>query len=633
MKLLALFVFLIAAGKTLAQGDRRAGRWFQQARQYYSLQQYQEAIETCDRILERDSGYVDAYLLMADIFRETRQVSQEFDYLEIASEWISRPLIFFRLGEAGFSLGKYEQALFAYRKYLDLASPGSKRVLEAERKIENCRFAMDAMKHPVKFQPQPLSEQVNSEFDEYWPSLTIDGARLVFTRLLQVPGQLRQEDFYTSELDSLGWSLAQALTELNTPENEGAQSISADGRMLFFTACNRVGGMGSCDIYYSLKKGDRWGSPVNLGAPVNSGAWEAQPSLSSDGETLFFTSNRPGGKGEKDIWFTRLLKMEENGRLKWSEPINAGDSINSPGNEISPFVHASNKSLYFASDFHTGMGGYDLFMASISQDSVFSWPVNLGYPVNTFNNEQGIFISTSGETAFFSSTRNRDQGLDIFTFKLDESIRPEPATYVRAKVTDASTRSPVQAQIQLDDLTRGKDQVRTETTDSSGELLLCLPAGADYAFSVSKQGYLFYSDIFRLAEHREFLDPYHLDIELMPVQVGAEMNLYNIYFETDSFAILPPSEPELMRLVRFLNTNPGLSVEVQGHTDNTGISSRNQTLSELRAQSVVRYLVEKGISKNRLKSEGYGENRPVAGNDTPEGRQLNRRTTIRILEN
>ena len=628
-----VIMLLVCTNFVFAQNDRRSERWFSQARQYFQQQSFEPAIDYCERILQRDSSYVDAHLMLADIYRETQNSDKEILHLQKAAALVKNQLVYFRLGEVHFSVGQYSDALVAYQKYSDLANKESSRTVEVERKIENCLFALDAIENPVEFQPRRLPDALNSVFDEYWPSLSIDGKKLVVTRLVKTPGQLPQEDFYISEFGPDGWEQAEAMKDLNTPENEGAQSLSADGSILFFTACNRSGGMGSCDIYYSFRKNSKWSRPINAGPPLNTKYWEAQPSVSSDGRTLYFTSNRPGGKGEKDIWRAEIAGVDENGLLKWDEPWNPGGSINTPGNETSPFIHAGNKSFYFASDYHTGMGGFDLFLVTIKNDSVFSAAQNLGYPVNTFNNEQGLFVSTDGQTAYFSSERNEKSGLDIYSFTLDESIQPEPATYVHATVVDAISGNPVTAKVELVNLTNKEQPARNEETDNNGEMLLCLPSGADYSFSVSREGYLFYSDAFELTESRQVYDPYELTIELTPVQVGAEMNLYNIYFETDSFTILPESEPELMKLVEFLKTNPGLKVEIQGHTDNTGRTESNQELSEQRAKSVAGYLTAHGIKSTRLSTAGYGEDRPVATNETPEGRRMNRRTTIKVLEN
>lgn len=631
---LGWFLFLIFLGIgtiTSAQPDKRINRWFEGAEQSYKIGDYKQAIDYAEKILERDSTFNQANLLLADIYHSTGNTGKEISSLKRAAKHSESQLIYFRLGEAFYSLGNYQDALNAYQKYIAISGSVSSRIDDVTRKIENCRFAVGAIENPVEFQPERLPDEVNSKFDEYWPSLSIDGRNLVITRLINMAGRIPQEDFYISEFDSLGWSQAKPLVELNTPENEGAQSLSADGTILFFTACNRAQGLGSCDIYYSFRKNGSWARPVNAGIPLNTRQWEAQPSFSSDGRTLFFTSNRGGGKGKKDIWKAEITGVDALGKLEWNEPVNLGDSINTPGDEISPFIHASNKSFYFASNYHTGMGGFDLFLAEVHNDSVFSMPKNLGYPVNTLNDEQGLYVSTSGEKAFFASERS-NSGLDIFSFQLDESIRPVPATYVNAQVVDALTQEPVQALIDLVNLTDEEKKSRQEMTNDSGEVLLCLPTGANYAFSVSKEGYLFYSDAFELSEHRQIYDPYNLRIELQPVQAGAEMNLYNIYFETDSFRILSKSEPELQKLVEFLINNSHLKVEIQGHTDNTGSTERNQKLSELRAKSVVKYLVNQGIDSSRLNAAGYGEKKPVASNDEETGRRLNRRTTIKILE-
>ena len=625
------FLYGISHFALSAQPGKRLQRLFDEARQYHARQAYDLAIENSRKILELDSTFVDAHLLLADIYNEQGNTVLEIAHLVQSGKYSEMPLIQLRLGNAYFSTGAYEKALARYELYLnqDRISAGLRQ--EVERKLESCRFAIEAIKNPVEFRPERLPFTVNSEFDEYWPSLSIDQQRLVITRLIISPDNQPQEDFFMSEYLNGAWSEAQPVSEINTHENEGAQALSADGNILFFTACNRRQGAGSCDIYYSVRSNDRWGAPINAGRVINSSYWEAQPSFSSDGRYLYFSSNRPGGKGMRDIWRAECLGFDSNGRLMWNSPVNLGDSINTPGNETSPFIHAGNNDFYFASDYHTGMGGFDLFVAKLKVDSVFSTPRNLGYPINTFNNEQGIHIGADGLTAYFSSARDSISGMDIYSFPVDESIRPHPATYVKAFVTDAQTGEPVQSQIDLQNLASPGQNERHEVTNKKGEILLCLPSGENYSFSVSKDGYLFYSNAFDLRETRQVYDPYELHIDLEPVRIGAEMNLYNIYFETDSFRILPESEPELQQLVHFLQKNSSLSVEVQGHTDDTGSEERNMDLSDKRASSVVDYLTERGIEKDRLQWAGYGENRPVAGNDSEEGRRQNRRTTIKIM--
>jgi len=630
-RILLVLVALMVVLFSYAQPSRRIQRLFDEARQHFSRLEYSQAIECSENILEHNAGFLDARLLLADIYFEMKDSPNEILQLKKALEISDMPLIRRRLADALFATANYAEALEYYQNYLNIATLSSEGKAAVEQKMKSCRFAIGAMENPVDFRPERLPNTVNSPFDDYWPSLSIDQQQLVITRLIQQPGGQPQEDFYISEFGPGGWEEAKPLNEINTPENEGAQSLSADGKLLFFTACNRSGGMGSCDIYYSVHNNGRWEIPVNAGNPLNTSYWEAQPSVSSDGRFLYFSSNRPGGKGNKDLWRAECLGFDQNGRLKWREPENLGDSINTPGNETSPFVHAGNANFYFASDYHTGMGGFDLFMSQIVNDSVFTRPRNLGFPINTVNDEQGLHISADGLTAFFSSARDTLSKLDIYSFQLDESIRPQPATYVKAIVRNSDTDEPVQASVQLVNLAVPDEPGRVENTDKQGELLVCLPTGTSYSFSVSKEGYLFYSNTFDLEKPRQIYNPYELEIGLIPVKVGAEMDLHNIYFETDSFRILPRSEPELRKLVDFLAENPDLKVEVQGHTDNTGRAENNRGLSEKRARSVVVFLVSRGINRERLQWAGYGEDRPVATNETEDGRRLNRRTTIKIL--
>ncbi len=624
-----LFLFSVVA---FGQSEAKNQKQFEKARKSYLMHNFNDAIEISEKIIKKTPDFVDASLLLADIYNELDSTKLEMKYLQNALQYSVNPVILYRLAEAGYSIGLYDDAIKSYGKYLQIAKVTEVRKREVRRKIENCKFAVEAMKHPVKFQPKRLSEKINSDNDEYWPSLSLDQKELVFTRLLKNEGRIPHEDFFVSKYDDkYGWSLASPIIEINTSKNEGAQSLSVNGRFLLFTACNRSDGRGSCDIYYSEKAGGKWSSPKNVGAPVNSKSWETQPSLSSDNRYLYFSSNRAGGKGQKDIWRAEFLGFTAAGKIKWGEPENLGDSINTPGNEISPFIHANNTDFYFASDYRRGMGGFDLFNAKLKSDGTFSESKNIGYPINTSEDEQGLIISADGTTAFFSSARNKETGLDIYTFELDEKMRPAPVTYAHIIVTDAVTKQPVRAKIELVNLLRITDK-RTEIADEKGDALLCFPVGASYAFNVSEPGYLFYSQAFHLDNSKSVFNPYKIKIKLQPIKVGAEMNLYNIYFETDSFSILPESEPELEKLVAFLTINPALKIEIQGHTDNSGQSRKNLDLSKMRAKSVKDYLVRKGIKQNRLHAVGFGESRPVATNETKEGRKLNRRTTIKIVE-
>ena len=626
-------LLLMVHSVAFSQSKSHSEKQFDKAMESFNSGNLKLAATVAKKLIEKDPGFFNGYLLLAEIAHETDSVQQEIDYLEGARQQTSNPVIYVRLAEANYSLANYKEALNYFTRYLTSKNIPATRKEEIERKIANCKFAVEAQKHPVEFKPERLSVSINSINDEYWPVLSLDQKELIFTRLIHATGRLPQEDFYFSRLDSGKWSYAEPITEINTPWNEGAETLSADGKLLFFTACNRSNGRGSCDIYYSQFENGNWTPPGNVGGPVSTSSWEGQPSFSSDNRYLYFSSNRAGGKGQKDIWRAEFLGIKNQYELLWGKVENLGDSINTPGNEISPFIHANNKDLFFASDYHTGMGGMDLFRSEVKNDGRFSKPVNLGFPVNTIEDEQGLNISGDGRLAFFASARFKITGLDLFRFELDQSLRPDPVTYVKAKVVDAKTKQPVQAQVELLNFTNDNRERRIEKADENGEVLLCVPLGANYSFTVSEDDYLFYSQSFQLAGLKTLYQPFLLTIELEPVKVGAKMNLYNVYYKTDSFRILPASEPELQKLVSFLAHNPNLKVEIQGHTDNTGDPDKNQILSEKRAKSVVNFLMENGIDRNRLQSKGFGDRIPVATNNTEEGRKLNRRTTVKIIGN
>jgi outer membrane protein OmpA-like peptidoglycan-associated protein/tetratricopeptide (TPR) repeat protein len=624
-----LLIFNTIGFSISAQNNSKSQQQFQKALQHYNLQEYGNAISEIEKLRKKDPGYVDAILLLSDIYHDSGVAPKEIETLETALQYSQNALIYYRLGKANYSVGDYEKALANFEKYLQKLGVSDARKNEINRNIMSCRFAIDAIKSPVDFNPSPLSGNINTADDEYWPSISLDGEKLVFTRRQRQPQGRVQEDFYISEIDSVDWCKASPIDEINTSGNEGAQSLSADGRLLFFTACNRADGLGSCDIYYSVFNGIKWGLPKNAGS-INGSSWDAQPTISSDNRFLYFSSNRSGGKGKKDIWCIELLEIMENGNLRWDTAQNLGAPVNTEGDEISPFVHPNNKDFYFASDHHIGMGGLDLFHSEISLGRAFTVPENLGFPINTFKDEQGLMIGFDGTTAYFASERNGTSGLDIFSFQLPEDLRPDPVSYVKAKITDAETGVAIAATVDLVNFSADAIVKRVEKADENGEILLCLPLNANYAFNVSQTGYLFYSQAIHLEGLRSLQNPFFVNIQLEPVKIGAEMNLYNIYFETDSFSILPQSFPELNKLVSFIKNNPDLEIEIQGHTDNTGSEGTNLVLSGLRAQSVVDYLVSKGIQAKKLKAQGYGESVPVAPNDNDEGRKLNRRTTIKI---
>ena len=452
------FVFFVGINGAFSQSAKKNQQLFDKASQAYHSGQIQEAINYAGQLIKNDSTYVNAYLFLADVYRQLDSISSEIKYLKQASAIANEnmPLIWFHLGEALFSDGQYPQAIEAYIKSSGSSKVPSKRESYIARKIDQCHFAIDCIAQPNASGVLPLEGDVNTPFDEYWPSQTVDEKHLVFTRLLpdSLWGRGWQEDLYMAELVKGQWLCGNSANELNTPDNEGAQTISADGNLLFFTACNRQDGQGSCDIYLTIKKNGKWQAPVNAGGKVNTHKWESQPSLSPNSEYLYFSSDREGGFGQKDIWRVKINAFDDQGMPVWGQAQNLGDSINTPGTEVSPFIHFDNRTLYFSSDNWLGLGGSDVFCSTSKGGNLWSKPVNMGYPINTHKNEKGFIVDASGENAYFSSERTKGQGLDIFTAKLAQQVQPNPVTYVSGKITDSETQQPLMGSVDIYDISK-----------------------------------------------------------------------------------------------------------------------------------------------------------------------------------
>lgn len=653
MKNVLLFVIAILLSINLSGQNKysttskKAIKAYEEALQYFNRLEYEGAVKYMNKAIKADNNFIEAHLVLAEIFIESgnRDKAKEsyLNTIKINPDFF--PGLYFSLAQLEMQDSRFEDGLKYLEKYLSYKNIQPNGRLEALRRVEWCKFAIDAIKNPVPFNPINLGDSVNTEYDEYWPSLTADEKILVITRLVpktqdqlnqlsdsekRIPISVQskvQEDFFISIKENEIWQKAVNAGEpLNTNGNEGAQTIRVDGNVMYFTACNRPDGKGRCDIYLTRKKLGNWSEIENLGEPVNTSSWEAQPSISADGKTLYFVSTRAGGIGGKDIWFS-MLKSDN----KWSQPVNLGNKINSKGDEQSPFIHPDNKTLYFSSEGRIGMGGYDIYKVSKNEDGTWSDPENLGYPINSIYDEVGLIVNARGNKAMFSSDRLSDKGRDIFQFELYEEARPQPVSYFKGTVFNSKNKKKLKATFELINIETNEIVMQAESDENSGEFLVCIPSNNDYALNVSKPGYLFYSDNFSLKGVREISDPYLKDIALNPIQIGQKIILKNIFYETDSYELSKRSMVELSKLIEFLQNNSSLKIEISGHTDNVGTHEYNLDLSENRAKSVYLYLIESGINKERLQFKGYGENQPVASNETESGKSENRRTEIKII--
>jgi flagellar motor protein MotB len=611
-----------------AKVGKKAAIAYQKALEIARDGQFREAIRWVDQAIAADVRFVDAYLSKAGLHGELKEYSSAVEQYEKAfsidkayTEEYRLPYAINLAGMGSFALAKTTLEDFLASSNIDERSRKA-----ASYRLDCMNFArsIDSLKKDRNyvFSPRNMGDSINSRDSECFPALTIDGKTLVFTRRLGG----RNEDFFMSHKHPDGWGLAGALSgEVNSALNEGAQTLSLDGQLLFFTGCNFPDGFGSCDLYFSIRTRTGWSLPKNVGEDVNTEAWESAPSLSPDKRSLYFASSMTGGQGGSDIWVTRRGK---DGR--WSEPENLGPTVNTPGNESSPFIHADNQSLYFTSNGHRGYGGDDLFLSRRQADDRWSVPENLGYPINTIENEGSMIVSADGRTAYYASDRADSRGgLDLYTFELREDVRPVSTLWVEGQVLDSMTHVGLPSAVDLVDLTSGR-RLSSIQTDEEGFYMMPLPLGSDYAFHVNRKGYLFFSGNFPFSV-RVPDSTYRMDIPLQPVRKDAQITLRNIFFTTGDFNLKPESAAELDIIVKWLQENPRVRIRINGHTDNVGQAADNMTLSTRRARAVTDYLQSKGIEAGRLSFQGYGSSRPVAPNTIEEGRASNRRTELEIL--
>ena len=640
--LLGLITFQFGFGQSYTTKKNASSKVLKQYEKGLSLSRsgdFAKAHQTFDKLLTEYPEFIDVHLNKAQIYYDQNQLDQAIASFEkvLSIDPNYRPRAIYQLGLAALKNQQYDKAANAFEQFIPLEKRNEDLINRAKKHLANAQFAATAVKNPVPFDPQKLSKHINSPDPEFLPSLTIDGEFLIFNR--NVKGQ---EDFFYSQLKDGVWQPAHPMKGINTNGNEAAQSISADGNFLVFTACNRKSSLGGCDLYFAYKKDDHWQPAQNIAAPINTKHWESTPSISANGRQLLFASNRPGGQGGRDLWTSEI------GVKGWDAPINLGNQINTPGDEQSPFLHPDGRTLFFMSNGHPGMGNFDLYYSKKDEQGNWGPAINLGYPINTPENEGAMIVTRDGKTAYYSSSRGEEpienanlrENSDLFTFDIPESARPNPVTYLKASVYDQNTKVPLQAIVEITDLESDHPFIKVRS-DQDGAFLICIPAGKNYALSVNKKQYLFYSDHFNLKDSRSIDQPFELDIPLQPIpqeeiteatpSASTPVVLKNIFFETGSAKLLSTSINELKRLEQLLIDNPQMNIQINGHTDNVGSATSNQKLSEGRAKAVYDYLIEAGIPNSRLKFVGFGQSQPIASNETPEGRQQNRRTEFQII--
>jgi outer membrane protein OmpA-like peptidoglycan-associated protein len=437
------------------------------------------------------------------------------------------------------------------------------------------------------------------------------------------------EDFYESDKKNGQWQPAKPIAgKLNTNFNEGAQNISQDGEWLIFTGCNYPEGFGSCDLYISYKnKNGEWSEAENIGRNLNTDAWETAPSLSPDKRDLYFSSTRAGGFGGSDIWVSHRSASGQ-----WQKPENLGATINTNGDDGCPFIHADNQTLYFNSNGHQGYGMSDLFVTRKNEKGQWQEPSNLGYPINTIDDEGSLIVAADGKTAYYASDKGDfKNGLDLYSFELRDDVRAQKTFWIKGKIYDKKTNAGLPSSVELTTIDSGYVLSKLQT-DEEGNYLTTLPEGKNYAFTVNRKGYLFFSENFTMTGNVSD-SPLVINIGLQPLEKGSSIILKNIFFDSKSAALQNISFNELDKVAALMKENPALNIQISGYTDNVGKPADNLLLSVNRAKAVVQYLQGKAIDAKRIIGKGFGEAKPIASNTTDAGKAENRRTELTVISN
>lgn len=537
---------------------------------------------------------------------------------------------------------KFEKAIEILEEEKKLFPVTSSRHLALYHRIAQCKFGKELIKKPVDVTIENVGKAINTQYDEYAPVITADQEVLIFTsrRPGNLGGQRKDdkgyfEDIYISHFKDGAWEEARNVgPPINTENQDAPICLSPDGNILYIHRDANGG-----DIYECYLDGENWSTPINLGEPINSPDWEPSLSVTPDGKTMYFVSTKPGGHGNRDIYISHKLP---NG--KWSKGKNIGPRINTIMNEDSPYIHPDGKTLYFSSQGHSSMGGFDIFKSVQKADGEWTTPVNIGYPINTPGDDIYFSFTASGKYGYYASAGKPDGlgGKDIYRITFpdsppDTTVPPLAfkselsVTLLKGIISDATNNKPLLASVMIVDNEKNDTISILKSNRVSGKYLITLVPGKNYGVIASAPGYLFCSENVDIPVSQKSYQEIIKDIKLIPIKPGVKIILKNIFFDFDKTTLRPTSKAELNRLLKILRDNPTMRIRIGGHTDNYGTDEYNIRLSGGRAASVVNYLIEAGINKDRLESKGYGESKPIDTNETAAGRQNNRRTEFEIL--
>ena len=629
MRWLLIFLLLFLSVRLYAQEEYsvdnpRIKKWYESARQLIKEREFDGGISLYKKCLVKEPTFVEAHWALASIFKNLGDLERSFYhldqyYLGADKSGISVPKLMI-LVKAYFKNGFYGKAKACLDQIQLYQIPADQ---DDSLLIASVAYAYKNQKTKAGVMPKALPSSVNRYLTQYFPTLTIDNNTLIFTKRAGASGSY-DEDLVVSYREAGIWSPATLLSNnIHSEFNEGAASISADGRTLIFTMCDKGQTFGNCDLFISRKYGEVWSNPENLGKVVNSKNWDSQPSLGADGNILYFSSDRSGGMGKRDIWYTQRVDNT------WIQPKNMGNIINTLKDDVTPFIHTNGENLVFASNGRVGFGGYDLYVSE-QKEGKWQTPRNLGNAVNNNLDQLSFIISADGSMAYFSQDFKKADGkLKTKIVQLpivNDSLVKNTSSYIFGRVRDAISQKAIKAKIELFDIFTNKLKYSTYSDSISGEYFFALNEGLSYGVYAGAKGYFFEDFRFDI-QNSSSGQPDTLDIILSPLEVGATMILENIYFDLASYELTLNSQSELEIVAEFLVENQ-VNIQIEGHTDQSGDPQYNQMLSEQRAKAVYDFLIASGIPSDQLTFIGLGSKHPVESDPTLSDQ--NRRIEFRI---
>lgn len=623
--------------------NNKAEKIFEKALKAFRQYSYSESVGYLNEVIDIEPEYVDAYFMLGIIYIEEprvnlKQAKTNFErVIEICPGY--DVYAHYHLARIAYGAREYEKA-YTYIQYfledIDLIRTDDD-YNEAVAILDYSKFYTEMLNNPVPFNPSPVPGISTAE-DEYLPIISPDNEVALFTRKQKIPARrddltpqvkYRERFMVSSRWDEEFGPGDMMPYPFNLNDNEGGATLTIDNKELFYTLCKYTNNSRyyNCDICYSKREGSSWSEIKSIGTNVNlDNTWESQPTVTSDGQTLYFVSDRPGGFGGYDLYETT-----RDSAGTWSAPKNLGPSINTAGNEKSPFIHTDSQTLYFSSDGLMALGGYDIFFTKLDSNKKWDKPTNIGYPINSFDDDVGFFVSTDGQSGYFASNKFEGfGGWDLYSFDLYEGAQPEKVLFVKGDIKNMWDQGFKNTKVELKNVSSKK--VKDIPVDSiTGEYVAVVLFRDDYILTVKDKGYVNESRYLAKVDPKT-VKPLSLQIDLKPIEVGVTYRLHDIYFDFNSFNLPIESKAVIREFYDFLNDNPSLKVSIEGHTDNIGNDNDNLVLSQKRARAVYEHLLQLGIPPQRLSSIGFGESRPIADNATEEGRAQNRRTEFVIIE-